>query len=277
LGYDFKRQRIVKKFVAEKVVRPWPDRRLRLWDHGVTVGGSRRACGGHEGPRRDVTAAGRRNEGARSRTSATSAARSTCSTCSTVTAPADAPAASHGQVFRLETKSWSQYSSRPGEFVLVFCVSVSRRNVSARSQRQNCGLHFDLEANIWVSAGLEAKMFGLCFRLGFRGVVSVSISVSKLWYWSRCWSGRCGLVCHHCLLFADAPATCGFYSGLLAGGRIAAAPSTPATCGCWMKRSRRRRRAMTTSTSTSRSTTSVSQVLAGHVTLSRLLRSLSPL
>ena len=29
LGYDFKRQRILKKFVAEKVVRPWPDRRLR--------------------------------------------------------------------------------------------------------------------------------------------------------------------------------------------------------------------------------------------------------
>ena len=29
LGYDFKRQRIVKKFVAEKVVRTWPDRRLR--------------------------------------------------------------------------------------------------------------------------------------------------------------------------------------------------------------------------------------------------------
>ena len=29
MGYDFKRQRIVKKIVAEKVVRPWPDRRLR--------------------------------------------------------------------------------------------------------------------------------------------------------------------------------------------------------------------------------------------------------
>jgi len=29
VGYYFKRQRIVKKFVAEKVVRPWPDRRLR--------------------------------------------------------------------------------------------------------------------------------------------------------------------------------------------------------------------------------------------------------
>ena len=35
LGYDFKRQRIVKKFVAEKVVRPWPDRRLRPWDVSV--------------------------------------------------------------------------------------------------------------------------------------------------------------------------------------------------------------------------------------------------
>ena len=29
LGNDFKRKRILKNFVAEKVARPWPDRRLR--------------------------------------------------------------------------------------------------------------------------------------------------------------------------------------------------------------------------------------------------------
>jgi len=38
LGYDFERHRILNEnFVAEKVVRPWPDRRLRPWHVRVIV------------------------------------------------------------------------------------------------------------------------------------------------------------------------------------------------------------------------------------------------
>jgi len=49
--------------------------------------------------------------------------------------------------------------------------------------RINCGLDFDLEAKILVSAGLEAKnfSFGFGFHLGLDNSVSVLVSVSKVW------------------------------------------------------------------------------------------------
>jgi len=49
--YDFKRQRILKKtFVAEKVVRPWPDRRLRSCEDGaIFIVAARATASRHDG------------------------------------------------------------------------------------------------------------------------------------------------------------------------------------------------------------------------------------
>jgi len=63
-------------------------------------------------------------------------------------------------------------------------VWASKPNVSARSQSQNVGLDFDLEAKMSVLAGLEANILVLAlsqeFHLGLNFRLQNSVPVSKI-------------------------------------------------------------------------------------------------
>jgi len=78
----------------------------------------------------------------------------------------------------LETLKSRDQTGLETKVLVSVSVSAVRPNVSARSQRQNLGLDFDLQAKISVLAGLEAKIL-------IRVTISVSILVSEIWLRSR--------------------------------------------------------------------------------------------
>ena len=86
----------------------------------------------------------------------------------------------------LETLKSRHQTGLETKVLVSVSVSAVRPNVSARSQRQNLGLDFDLEAKILVLASLEAKML-----IGV--TISVSILVSEIWPRSRDGTFRLGI------------------------------------------------------------------------------------